>query len=304
MIISEVTRRNIIDALCRTEPFIPWHGRLGEIEFLARLFDLEALPSTDGRFRDAAGDIWQHRVSNYDWEYDWVYTDPRFNLLYGADEVFLRFLCEMVHPVVRPDLDQVAYLVNLFNDNLVVDGWELVERTRLSGRPMFAARPLLVGAGLSIASARTVATALDAGYITQQITRMESAVESDPELAVGTAKEFVETVCKTILHERGVAYSEGEDFPKLVRMTLKELKLAPDDIPNHAKASETIRILLQNFATIANGLAELRNPYGTGHGKEARSKGLRARHARLAVGAASTLAVFLFETHMERAAIP
>jgi hypothetical protein len=37
-----------------------------------------------------------------------------------------------------------------------------------------------------------------------------------------------------------------------------------------------------------------------GHGKTADAKGLHPRHAKLAVGAASTLAVFLVETHNER----
>ncbi|MDR3231671.1 MAG: abortive infection family protein, partial [Synergistaceae bacterium] len=41
---------------------------------------------------------------------------------------------------------------------------------------------------------------------------------------------------------------------------------------------------------------------GTGHGKDGRSKGLSTRHARLAVGAASTFVRFLFETHIERSA--
>jgi hypothetical protein len=54
------------------------------------------------------------------------------------------------------------------------------------------------------------------------------------------------------------------------------------------------------LATVSQSLAELRNLYGTGHGKGGRTKGLSPRHAKLAVGAAATLAVFLFETHKER----
>ena len=45
-------------------------------------------------------------------------------------------------------------------------------------------------------------------------------------------------------------------------------------------------------------LAELRNLYGTGHGKEAAAQMQKPRHARLAVGAASTLAGLFFETHL------
>ena len=56
----------------------------------------------------------------------------------------------------------------------------------------------------------------------------------------------------------------------------------------------------KRWPAMAQSLAELRNLYGTGHGKDGKSKGLAARHAKLAVGAAATVAVFLFETHKDR----
>jgi len=133
---------------------------------------------------------------------------------------------------------------------------------------------------------------------------MERAIHDDPWLAIGTAKELVETTCKTILNDRGKAINPGWEFMDLVKETRKELRLIPEDIPDAAKASATIRRLLSNLATIVQGLAELRNPYGTGHGPEGKARGLQARHARLAVGAASTLATFLFETHQERGETP
>ena len=51
-------RRDMIDAL--TVERSAWHSRLEESEFLSRLFDLQKLPSDDGRLQDAAGDIWRH----------------------------------------------------------------------------------------------------------------------------------------------------------------------------------------------------------------------------------------------------
>jgi len=129
---------------------------------------------------------------------------------------------------------------------------------------------------------------------------MEAAVANDPALAIGTAKELIETVCKTILDERTISYSNNADVPDLVKATAKALKLTPDDVPDVAKASDTIKRILGNLGSIPQGIAELRNLYGTGHGKSARTKGLGSRHAKLAVGAAATLAVFLIETHNER----
>ena len=136
--ITEVTRRAIIDHF--TINSIAWWGRLTEDEFLARLYDLTKIPSTDGRFRNAAGDIRQHRLNWLDWPDDWVFYDQRFNLLRALDEEFLRFLCETVHPVVRPDSDEAVALVGFFNQHLNRDGWEIFRKGDLSGRPVFAAR--------------------------------------------------------------------------------------------------------------------------------------------------------------------
>lgn len=294
MTISELTRRNIVDHVRANN--IKWFGRLDEIEFLSRLFDLPHLPSYDSRFKDAAGDIFQHRVNNFDWDEDWVFTDGRFKLLDGPDENFVRFLCEMLHPVVRTDAQEVKNLLKAFNKHLTADGWQLYVRDRISRRGVFGWRQ--IGVKPSLAHARK-AVILNADYIHRQINRMESAVDGDPELAIGTAKELVETVCKTILAERGKPVSGTPDIPALTKGTLRELKLVPDGIPDQAKGSDTIKRLLSNLATISQGLAEIRNLYGSGHGKDGRTQAIKPRHAKLAVGAAATLTTFLFETHKE-----
>ncbi len=126
---------------------------------------------------------------------------------------------------------------------------------------------------------------------------MAQAAEDDPALAVGTAKELIETICKTILEDRGVSHKE-EDLPKLVRTVAKELLLLPENIPDNAKGSDLISRLLSSLNQVAQGIAELRNLYGTGHGRDGRFIGIHPRHAKLAVGAAATLGMFLMETHI------
>jgi AbiJ N-terminal domain 3/Abortive infection C-terminus len=280
MKISQLTRRDIIDSMLAEK--VNWSGRLEEPEFLARLFELQSLPTTDDRFKDAAGDIWQHRVNNFDWDDDWVFYDRRFNLIGADDEVFLRFLCETIHPVVRADVTESERLAQLYHEHLRHDGFQLVERTRLSGKPVYVGRYVGIVTVPGIAAARETLAGTDPSYVAQQITRMEAAVINDPGLAIGTAKELVETCCKTILDARRVAFSKGADLPELVRLTSKELELTPDDIPEKAKAADTIKRLLSNLATITQGVVELRNHYGTGHGKSAGAKGLQSRHAEVA----------------------
>lgn len=153
------------------------------------------------------------------------------------------------------------------------------------------------------ASLHEALTAIDAPELHRQIERMRAAVDTDPGLAIGTAKELVETVCKTILTERGIPLEPTWDVPRLVKEARRTLALLPSDIDDSAKGADSIKRLLNNLGTLVNGLAELRNLYGTGHGKYGRAKGVHPRHARLAVGAAATLSVFLLETHEERSAI-
>ena len=136
--ISEVTRRAIIDHFSLAN--VNWTGRLQDDEFLARLYDLSKMPSFDHRYKDAAGDIFQHCVRNNDWDSGWVFYDRRFNLMHASDAEFLQFLCETVHPVVRPTAEDVEALILAYNHALAPDGWQIVEGKTISGKPLFVAQ--------------------------------------------------------------------------------------------------------------------------------------------------------------------
>jgi hypothetical protein len=123
-----------------------WSGALPETEFLARLYDLEELPSTDSRYTSAFQDIVQHRVMNEDWDDDWIFHDSRFGLA-ECDEALLQFLAEMLHPAVRTDPVEVERLHNFLNGVLVHDGYELVQVDDISGAPLFGPRRIGVGVG-------------------------------------------------------------------------------------------------------------------------------------------------------------
>jgi Abortive infection C-terminus len=180
--------------------------------------------------------------------------------------------------------------------SLDTNSWpEVLELTNRSGK--IAAR--LLGGGPSLDDLKTHAVKFNATYLAEQIRRLEASVENDPTLAIGTAKELVETCCKTILAERGKPVTGSPDISTLTKETLRELKLIPEGVADASRGADVIKRLLSNLGTIGNSLAELRGLYGTGHGKHGRASGLNTRHAKLAVGAAATLSRFLFETHQE-----
>ncbi|MEG1026739.1 MAG: abortive infection family protein [Flavobacterium sp.] len=294
--ITLITRRNIFDFM-QVEKFW-WAGRLEECDFLSRMFDLEKMPSYDSRFENAAGDIWQHRVNNsYDWDDNWIFTDKRFNLLNCDDSIFLNFLSEMLHPIVRGESAEVNKLLQIFNENLKEDNFELAEKSRISGRPIFIGRLKIIGKETIERKGGELKQILNAEYVSQQINLMESSIENSPHISIGLAKELIETCCKSIFGDRNKTYDKNWDLTKLMKETTKLLKLTPEDIPNESKASSSIKQILGSLSSVVQGIGEIRNEYGSGHGKDGKFKGLQPRHAKLAVGSASTLAIYLLETH-------
>lgn len=293
--ISQITRRDIFDSIQIEN--IDWAGRLDETMFLSRLYDLESIPSNDSRYSNAKGDIWQHRCNNYDWDDDWVFYDDRFNLSDCNDNIFLNFLCNMIHPVVRSDQNEVEKIVKIFNDSLYHDEFEIVETTRISGKPVFSGKMKFIGKAFIEKKGNEIKNIFDAEYVSQQINLMESSIETSPYQAIGTAKELIETACKSIFKDRQEEYDKNWDLSKLMKETTKLLNLTPNDISNEAKAASSIRQILGSLSAVVQGIAEVRNEYGSGHGKDSGFKGLQPRHAKLAVGASSTLAIYLLETH-------
>lgn len=292
MEISPTTRRLLIDELRLSG--ISYSGALSEIEFLERLYDLDGLPSTDGRpqYENLRDDIQQHRVSwPDDYGSDWQWKDERLNLLRGSDENLLAFLSEMVHPIVRRQQEDVDRLLEIFNRHLRVDGYEIVSAGQLDRRPVYRARRIAGGVPSVIDQAGGVP---DLGeHVRTQIDRMRSSMASDPSLAIGTAKEMVETVCKTVLKQRGAPFEASDEAPRLARLALDAVAVVPAEWKGDPSVEGAIKSLVGSLIQAVTRLAELRNKAGTGHGRDASAADLDARHARLAVDAAATFAIFL-----------
>lgn len=118
---------------------------------------------------------------------------------------------------------------------------------------------------------------------------------SDPEGAITVARTLLETVCKRVLEERAVAFTDRDDLPKLYGLTARALNLAPDQ-----HTEEPIRAILGGAITVVNGIGTLRNRFSDAHGRGGRIPVRPSpRHASLAVNAAGAIAAFLVETHLE-----
>ncbi len=131
--------------------------------------------------------------------------------------------------------------------------------------------------------------------IEAHIKRIRDALPDDPEQAIGSTKELIETVLKTILGLHGATIG-NDDMPKLLKRVQAALGLDPRDIDNTMPGSDSFRHLLGNLAQVVYSVSELRNLYGTGHGKS-NAPGLDPASARLVVGAGTTLAAYLMDRY-------
>jgi hypothetical protein len=155
-------------------------------------------------------------------------------------------------------------------------------------------------AGVPLEDVRDEVLRVDLSQLKANIDRMRAAVDQDPALAIGSAKELVEATCKAILADAKAEAPSDAKLPQLVTLAAKQLDLLPADVPESAEGSASIRRVLGSLANIVQGLAELRNLYGTGHGKAPGHPMLTARHAKLCAGSASALSTFLMETASEK----
>lgn len=134
-------------------------------------------------------------------------------------------------------------------------------------------------------------------YLSKQIDLMVSMQNSNPTDAIGKAKELIESCCKTILEEMGKPLNKDWDVPRLASETMNALELLPENIQPSDQGTEAIKAVLGSLRAIPSKLAEIRNPFGSGHGKSASFVGLEERHAKLAVGSSITFVDFVWSTY-------
>ena len=276
------------------------YGRLDEISFLKRIYDFSVILSNDDRFDNFEGEIWQHTINNDDYPEYWIFIDERLQLVDGPDEVILDFLKEIFHPAVRKIANISKMYLYAINALLFEDGYEICVTEKVSGKEVYGWKDISKTNTTIINQSKSIVEKFDTEYIRNQINEMNNQIEKNPTAAIGLAKELVETCCISILNDKKVIHNVNNiSLTQLVNLAMGELMLLPKYVDNNKKGSTSIKRILGNLVNISQGMAELRNDYGNGHGKDKNFKGLQARHANLAVGAATTLVYFLWNTHTE-----
>lgn len=142
-------------------------------------------------------------------------------------------------------------------------------------------------------SANALGALSDPAVIHDHLGRLGDTVESDPRLAVSTAKALIESTAKCVLSARGVPYTKSDDVTQLVARSQQALGLAAKGASGE---DQSLRRVLGSLATLAQNVTEIRNKVGVDHGAESVPTWVRPRHARLVVGAAQVWCQLLLET--------
>lgn len=142
-------------------------------------------------------------------------------------------------------------------------------------------------------SADALAALSDPAVIHDHLGRLGGTVETDPRLAVSTAKALIESTAKCVLSARGLAYTKSDDVTQLVARSQQALGLAAKGASGE---DQSLRRVLGSLATLAQNVTEIRNKVGVDHGAESVPTWVRPRHARLVVGAAQVWCELMLET--------
>ena len=200
-------------------------------------------------------------------------------------------LKKLIENVVDPreyrlDPDQNFRTVQWLNEALCPDGFEL-RMTNGRWRLFTAASGQAVTEQLD-----KKISALDFDSVKVDFERALSQSENDPEDAVTSACSLVESVCKCILEDMGLPLPSNLDVQHLSDSLAKELNLSParQDI------GPDIKQILGGLKSTAAGIGSLRTHSGDAHGRGKSQTRIDSRIARLAIHAASTLALFYIET--------
>lgn len=135
-------------------------------------------------------------------------------------------------------------------------------------------------------------------HIEAQVVAIEEAVASNPGLAFDLAKTLVESVCRTILTERGGSWTDTDDLPRLFQEVRNNLPVLPPHQSQESKVRQSMYQTVGGLYSAVQGIAELRNQLGfASHGSDRHRPSMGVAHAEMAAQAADTIVGFLYDVH-------
>ena len=205
--------------------------------------------------------------------------------LYWGDEDYEGNVLSMIPQIINDDPERLR----------IVEDYVGLEEWLKKADPGLHAELYDTGEDIALDAVEEIADQLNIVELNKHAARIRNSIRDDPEQAIGSAKELLESILKAIVGLEGERSSE--DIHDLLKLARNELGLNPEQLS--VPGQDIMVRTLSNLGQIVIGVGEVRNLYGTGHGRY-RSRELDIVHARLVVNAAVTVASFLIEIANER----
>lgn len=135
-------------------------------------------------------------------------------------------------------------------------------------------------------------------YMEKQITLMRDLIETHPADSIGKSKELLESCFKFILDSEKIKYKESSKLQELRKQVFVLLNLEANNNET-AKSDQEVRKILSSLTQVVDGINNLRNRDGDGHGKGKQFIELPPRYARLVVNSSVALVRFIWDTYNE-----
>ena len=131
----------------------------------------------------------------------------------------------------------------------------------------------------------------DIKSINLEFDRAISNLESNPREAISAACNILESVFKIFIEEEGLEMPKKKDIKPIWAVVRDSLNFDPSKIEDR-----DLKEILTGLASIIGGVGALRTHASSAHGGGKKIYKVQARHARLAVHSAHTIALFVLES--------
>ncbi len=131
----------------------------------------------------------------------------------------------------------------------------------------------------------------DTPIIEHEFHRALENVEASPREAVSAASNILESLCKIYIAEEQLTMPAKQDLKSVWTVVRKHLGFDPSVV-----GDQDLQTILTGLFAVVDGIGALRTHASSAHGAGKNAYKLEPRHARLAIHAAHTVALFVLES--------
>lgn len=190
-----------------------------------------------------------------------------------------------------------GYMEESLDPNNTFHEHKIADRERIS-RALADAELQYVKGGKIVGSLGTPSRTLEQFIREQDIASIEGEfdralanVDSNPREAVSAASNILESLCKAYIEEQGLEMPAKQDLQPIWTLVRKDLGFDPSKIEDN-----DLQKIVSGLISIVDGIGALRTHASSAHGAGTKSYKLEGRHARLAIHASHTVALFVLES--------